>query len=264
LIRATRGLRTFSVSFRIRPFLRATHAYRGPTPVREGIDRCDALLADAGTPFWQSFILPMLAVLEAMDERLDAARAHLHEARLARREFAEAGAIATSWAALAAEVELLGGDLDRAESILTRACDSLRAVGEREWLATNSALLAEVLYRQGRFQEALQQSGEALGFAPPGHLTSLAVARRVRAKALAQAGELAEAISLASETITLLRETQVLDEQGEAYAALAEVQALAGFATDAEEAWDRALGFFERKGNRVSEARIRSMNLSRR
>ena len=125
---------------------------------------------------------------------------------------------------------MLGGDLDRAESILTAACDSLRAVGEREWLATNSALLAEVLYRQGRFQEALQQSGEALGFAPPGHLTSLAVARRVRAKALAQAGELAEAISLASETITLLRETQVLDEQGEAYAALAEVQALAGFA----------------------------------
>ena len=240
------------------PFLRATHAYRGPTPVREGIDRCDALLADAGTPFWQSFILPMLAVLEAMDERLDAARAHLDEARLARREFAEAGAIATSWAALAAEVELLAGDLDRAESILTRACDSLRAVGEREWLATNSALLAEVLYRQGRFQEALEQSGEALTLAPPGHLTSLAVARRVRAKALAQTGELAEAISLASETITLLRETQVLDEQGEAYAALAEVQALAGFAAEADEAWDRALGFFERKGNRVSVARIRS------
>ena len=106
-------------------------------------------------------------------------------------------------------------------------------------------------------------SGEALTLAPPGHLTSLAVARRVRAKALAQTGALAEANSLASETITLLRETQVLDEQGEAHAALAEVQALAGFAAEADEAWDRALGFFERKGNRVSEARIRSMNLSR-
>ena len=71
------------------PFLRATPHIAVPTPVREGIDRCDALLADAGTPFWQSFILPMLAVLEAMDERLDAARAHLRrgapgEARVRR------------------------------------------------------------------------------------------------------------------------------------------------------------------------------------
>jgi DNA-binding SARP family transcriptional activator len=243
-------------------FLFATMTYRGPTPAPRGIDLCDTLLDQAGTPFWQSFILPELAVLEAMDDRIDVARAHLIEARLARQEFSEGGPLATSWAALAAEVELLGGDLARAEAILVDACGSLRAVGEREWRATNTALLAEVLHRQGRFQEALEQSGEALALAPPGHLTSLAVARRVRAKALAQTGAPAEAVSLARETIDLLHGSEVLDEQGEAHAALAETLALAGFDAEADEAWDRARGFFELKGNRVSATRVRRTSLS--
>ena len=174
-------------------FLLAGVAYRGRMPAREGIERCHGLLGHAGGPFWQSFILPMLAVLEAMDTRIDLARAHLEEARLARREFSEGGALATSWAALAAEVELLAGDPGGAEAILVAACEELRAAGERDWRATNTAILAEALYRQGRFEDALTLSGEALELAPRGHLTSLTVARRVRAKALARAGELEDA-----------------------------------------------------------------------
>jgi tetratricopeptide (TPR) repeat protein len=243
-------------------FLLAAATYRGPTRAREGIDRCDALLHEVRAPFWQSFILPMLAVLEAMDGRLEPARRHLVEARLAREEFPEGGPLATSWAALAAEVELLAGDPQRAEAILVEACDSLRRVGEREWLATNTALLAEALHRQGRFQEALAQSGDALELAPHGHLTSLVVAQRVRAKALAQTGELDQATSLAGETISLLRKTEVLDQQGEAYAALAEVLALAGFGAEADAARSEARALFERKGNRVSEARIRRTSLA--
>ena len=244
-------------------FLFATAAYRGPTPARDAIDRCNVLLEEAGTPFWRSFILPVLAVVEAMDERFDTARAHLIEARSARQEFPEGGALETSWAGLAAEVDLLAGDLEHGEELLLDACAALRAAGEREWLATNTALLAEVLYRQGRFEEALALSAEALGHAPPGHLTSGVVARRVRAKALAQTGELDEAIALASETIDLLATTRVLDEQGEGHAALAEAYALAGLEGEADEAWERARTCFERKGNRVSEARARRMSLSR-
>jgi tetratricopeptide (TPR) repeat protein len=243
-------------------FLLAAVAYRGSTPAREGIDRCDALLHEVGAPFWQSFILPMLAVLEAMDGRLEPARRHLVEARLARQEFPEGGPLATSWAALAAEVELLAGDPERAESILVEACASLRSVGEREWLATNTALLAEALHRQRRFQEALAHSGDALTLAPPGHLTSLAVAQRVRAKALAQTGELDQAILHAGETIGLLRETEVLDQQGEAYVALAEVYALGGFGAKAAEAQSAASALFERKGNRASQERIRRLSFS--
>jgi tetratricopeptide (TPR) repeat protein len=243
-------------------FVLAVAAYRGATPVPEGVGTCNRLLEGAGGPFWRSFILPMLAALEAMDERFDDARAHLEEARQARREFAAAGSLATSWAFVAAEVEMLAGDPERAEAILRVSCRWLRPAGEREWLATNTALLSEALYRRGRFADALKQSSDALALAPPGHLTSLAVARRVHAMALARAGNLEEAAAIATATIDLLRNTDVLMERGEAFAALAEVHALSDRAGDAEEGWESARLLFEQKGNAVSAARMGSVSSS--
>jgi tetratricopeptide (TPR) repeat protein len=239
-------------------FLLAAAAYRGPMPVDAAIERCRSLLAEAGTPVWQSFILPMLAALEAMAGRFEDARANLEEARLARDEFSDAGTIVTSWACIAAEVELLAGNPERAEEILSAACDTLRAAGESEWLATNSALLAEALYRQGRYADAVALSSSALAIAPPGHLTSRAIAQRVQAKGLARAGRLAEAQALVAETIELLAATDVVNEEGEAFAASAEIHALAGAAAEAEQDWARALRAFERKGNVVSAARVRA------
>jgi tetratricopeptide (TPR) repeat protein len=239
-------------------FLQAGAAYRGPTPVPEAIERCRSLLVEAGTPVWQSFILPMLAALEAMNGRFDEARTHLEDARLARQEFSDTGTIITSWAALAGEVELLAGNPEHAEVILATSCDALRAVGASEWLATNSALLGEALYRQGRFADALDASSAALSVAPPEHLTSRAVAWRVQAKSLARAGRVAEAQSLAAETIERLAEIEALDVLGEAYAASAEVHAVAGASDEADQDWKRAIDTFERKGNVVSAARVRA------
>ena len=212
---------------------------------------------EAGTPVWQSFILPMLAALEAMDGRFDEARALLDDARLARQEFSDTGTIVTSWAALAGEVELLAGNPGHAEVILSTSCDALRAVGGGEWLATNSALLGEALYRQGRFVDALDASSAALAAAPPEHLTSRTVAWLVQAKALARAGRMAEAQALVAETIQRLGEAEALDVLGEAYAASAEVHELAGASAEADRDWQRAVDAFERKGNVVSAARVR-------
>ena len=200
----------------------------------------------------------MLAALEARAGYFDEARVHLEDARLARQEFSDTGTIVTSWAALAAEVELLDNNPERAEEILSVSCDALRAAGEIEWLATNSAFLSEAIYRQERYDEALALSGSALAIAPPGHLTSIAVAQRVHAKALARAGRLAEAQALAAELIELLAATGALDERGEAFAAAAEIHVLAGAAAEADENWARALEAFERKGNVVSAARVRA------
>jgi tetratricopeptide (TPR) repeat protein len=166
----------------------ALAAYRGPTPAPAAIERCRRLLSEAGTPVWESFILPVLAVLEAMEGRFDDARALLERARLGREEFPALGSIATNWATLAAEVELLAEHPERAEEILSAARVELRAAGDIEWLATNGAGLAEAQYRLGRYAEALSTSEDALATGPPEHLTSKAVGRRVRAKALARLG----------------------------------------------------------------------------
>jgi tetratricopeptide (TPR) repeat protein len=241
----------------------AAAAYKGPTPVADAIARCNVLLAEAGTPVWESFILPFLAALHAMQGEFELAREQLGEAREGRREFADTGTLATSWAALAAEVELLAGQPRTAEALLSEACQALQGVRDVDWMATNTALLAEAVYRQGRFEEALALTDSALRIAPEGHLTSCAVARRVRTKALARLGRLAEAEPLGAETVELLSSSDVLDERAEVYAALGEVLALGGSFDEAGQTWEEAISLFERKGNAVSAARVRGEVLTK-
>ena len=221
-------------------------------------------MSDAPSPVWESFILPFLAGVEAMDGQFANARSHLEEAKIGRQEFADGGTIATSWSAIAAEVELLAGDLVAAEDILLRSCQALQDAGPADWLATNTALLAETQYRQGRVEEAKVSGEFALARAPAGHLTARSVARRVLAKSLAQLGAHAEAVALADEALALLDRTDVLDERGETFVACAEALAASGALVDARHAWDKAICEFERKGNIVSaeRARVRLRRLS--
>jgi tetratricopeptide (TPR) repeat protein len=232
-------------------------AYRSPTPVSAAIERCRQLLSQAGTPVWESFILPVLAVLEAMEGRFDDARALLERARLGREEFPALGSIATSWAVMAANVELLAEHPERAEEILSEARVELQAAGDVEWLASNGAGRAEAQYRLGRYLDALSTSEDALATGPPEHQTSKAVGRRVRAMALARLGRDAEAVAAAAEAIEFLEGTDVLDEWGETFAAAAEVHALVGDDAAAHALLGQALACFEQKGNVVSAARIR-------
>jgi DNA-binding SARP family transcriptional activator len=237
--------------------LRSVPLLFGPTPVRDAIEECRDLLAGAETPVWGSFVLPPLAVLEAMDGRFDDARRHLAEARIGREEFADQGTIVTSWSAEAAMVELLAGEPGRAEEILVASLEVLESGDDAGWLATNLGWLAEAQYRQARFEAALRSSERALSLSPHGYLTAVTVAGRAHAKALAQAGRFDEARARAVESADLLAATDALDERGEAAAAAAEVLTLAGDTTGARRSAADAIAFFEQKGNTVSAARVR-------
>jgi DNA-binding SARP family transcriptional activator len=237
--------------------LLSVSAYRGPTPAVAAIDRCEKRLLDAPTPVWESFILPFLAAVEAMTGRFASAREHLEEARVGRQEFSDPGTIVTSWSAIAAEVELLAGAPERAAAILLDSCRVLQEAGEIEWLATNTALLGEAQYRQGRFEAALSSSNFALETAPAEHLTSRSVARRVKAKALARLGEHREGVALAAEALRSLEHTDVLNERGETLVACAEALALSGDEGAATARLSEAVSVFEQKGNTVSAERAR-------
>ena len=237
--------------------LRAGPLVRGPASVSDAIQRCRAIVAESPTPVWASFVLPMLAVAEAMGGRFDDAREHLEEARIGREEFSDRGTIVTSWSAQAAIVELLAEEPARAEAILAESVDALRAGADAGWLATNTAFLAEAQYRRGRFDESLRSSEMALSVSPHGYLTSLIPAGRTHAKALARAGRLDEARALALRTAELVAQTDAIDDQGEMAAATAEVRALDGDQVGAHEAAVDAVASFEQKGNVVSAARVR-------
>jgi DNA-binding SARP family transcriptional activator len=237
--------------------LLGTVAYRGPLHTDDALERCRALLNDAETPVWQSFVLPFMAVLEAMQGHFEAARDHLDEALVRRREFADESTVRTSWANFAGEVELLAGEAGRAEVILAESCAALRGAGDAAWLATNTASLAEAVYRQGRFDEALELSAFALATAPPGHLTSRSPAMRANALALAAVGRIDEAIEVATRLLDMLADSDVLNERGEASAAAAEVLQGAGRSSEARRRWEDALRMFDEKGNAVASERVR-------
>lgn len=75
--------------------------------------------------------------------------------------------------------------------------------------------------------------------------------REVRAEVLARRGEHAEGERLAREAVALGDETGMLDMQGDAYAARAEVFALANRPEDSAEALQQALARYERKEDLV-------------
>jgi DNA-binding SARP family transcriptional activator/tetratricopeptide (TPR) repeat protein len=233
----------------------AVSACRGPTPVPEAIAICQRLFGDA-TPVWQSFVLPSLALLEAMAGEFERARTHLAAARELREEFADTATIATSWSEVAGEVELLAGEPAEAEAILVPSCDALRAAGDAGWYATNAALLAECRYEQGRAAEALIGAEEALTVAPAHHLTSRAIASRVLAKALAKVGRLKEAQTVARETVARLQATDGLDDYAAALTSLGEVLAAKGASDAAEEAFREALDVLAVKGNVAALRRL--------
>jgi DNA-binding SARP family transcriptional activator len=234
----------------------ATAMNEGPTRVTEAIRRCDALLGEAETPVWQSFVLPHLAGLEAMAGHFAVAREQLELARNQRREFADAGTIVTSWSWYAGGVELLAGENERAEEIAAESVEALRTAGDPSWLGMNLALLADVLYRQGRYRDALDTSTEAVATAPMDCLWAQSRAQRVYAKSLARAGKLVEATSVVARLADSIRDTDAINERAHALAAAAEIFALAGSAKKSNRSRDGALALFGQKGNVIAPLQL--------
>lgn len=97
-------------------------------------------------------LLVNLAKLHAMAGRIELARTLVGRGRAIFKELG----MEVSWAAFAMEqawVELHAGDPAVAESVLREACEALQRMGERSFLSTVAALLAETLSRLERHEE---------------------------------------------------------------------------------------------------------------
>jgi class 3 adenylate cyclase/tetratricopeptide (TPR) repeat protein len=193
----------------------------------------------------------------AMIGRFGEARAHLAEVRA---ELAERGGgiqLAGTMAQDSVEVELLAGDPVAAVELGAEGCRLLDELGEKGILSTAAGKLAQALYELDRLDEADVWAGRAAELGASDDATTQMLWRQVRAKVLARRGRHAEAERLAREAVVIGGETDLLDAQGDAYADLAEVLALAGRAKEAAEALEQALARYERKGNIVMAERTR-------
>jgi ATP/maltotriose-dependent transcriptional regulator MalT len=234
-------------------------AFWGPTPVADGIARCEEIRRRAeGSYRVELAALHTLAGLEAM-------RGHIEEAHgLADASAAIARKLGPNrFAAICGQflgqVELLAGDPAAAEERLRWSHGILERMGEQGLRSELAANLARALCAQGRDDEALELAELSGELAFRDDLYAQVERRGPLAAILARRGRLEEAERLAAEAVALARRSDMLTMQANALLDHAGVLRLAGAAERAAPLLREAADLCDRKGNLVTGARAQDM-----
>ena len=229
----------------------------GPTPVAEGIRRCEELRVAYGDNHrTDASVVAVLAGFESL-------RGHFDQARRLR---AEAEAILTDLGletersgiqVLAFEIEMLADDPERAERALRSGLQAAVHMEEAGQLALLEALMARVLYSLGQLEEAERCTRRSEQAASIDDIASRIIWRSVRAKIAARADRRDEARSLARSALEIGEEIDFVNDRADALVDAAEVEELIGEPRTAATLLDRAIDLYEQKGNVVSEERAR-------
>jgi tetratricopeptide (TPR) repeat protein len=232
--------------------------FMGATPAPEAERRVRAHLDHVrGSRLGEALLLGCLAPLVAMQGRLDEG---LEIGEDAGAIVDELGYFSQQLAVIPFHrgiTYLLAGDTSAAERVLRASLGPLEAIRDTSNYCAIMAVLGRALNEQGRFAEAEETTHLSEQTAHLNDVFAHITWRPVRAKALAQRGELLEAERLAWEAIDFASASDFLNAHGDALLDLAEVLQLAGREADAAPAIEKALTVFVQKGNIVATDRAR-------
>jgi tetratricopeptide (TPR) repeat protein len=235
-------------------------AVNGPTPVSEAVRRIREIgEAARGDRLVQAGVARHLASLEARRRRFDEARLLAARAQSTYEELGMELVARATGAFAYGEIELLAGDYEAADRELRAGATALERMGERGYLSSISAYLAETVYRLGRLDEAEELARGSLERASEDDLWSQALSRGTLAKVLARGGAFDEAERYGRTAVVLVGDTDALDLHGTALLDLAEVLQHAGRPEEAAENAERALRNFELKENDISAELARAL-----
>ncbi|MGN6429309.1 MAG: ATP-binding protein [Gaiellaceae bacterium] len=212
----------------------------GPTPVPDAIEACEQMLKDGlSDRQGEALVRCSLASLVAMSGDFDRARRLCGEGRATLDDL---GAVVDGalTCLTSGRIELLAGDPAAAEQELRRDHGLLVELGELYYRPLVTAMLAQAVCVQGRWQEAGELASDSAELAGDDDVEPQALWRSVRAKVLAADGDFDSAVSLAREAVDLLEATDALFVQVEALLDLAEVLRLASRDDEARSALERA------------------------
>ena len=230
----------------------------GPTPVGDAIQTCLDLLGDADLN-GQAQVLPFFGALEAMRGAFDRARDCLRRARAIQSDLGQPLAAEMSCSEPEAETELATGNPVGALEVLERSAAVLRGYGEHAYLTTRAAQLADVLYRLGRFDEALRQVEVAAAGSSADDVATEWRWRTVAARLAAREESFDRADELGLVALRILEGTDNLNARAECLLGRAEVLSLSGRPPESAAAIREALGLFELKENVVGAERARAL-----
>jgi class 3 adenylate cyclase/predicted ATPase len=236
--------------------IRARAALRGPAPVVQAIEICEAVRREnAGDQAHDALIRGQLALLEAMLGRFEHARTLVAEAQQTLRDLGRTLAVALVQADAGA-VELLAGDAAAATRCLRPACDTMQEIGERGYLSTFAALLSQALSAERKDEEADRYTRLSEESALAEDVLSQVLWRKTRAHVICRAGDFEEGRGLAEEAVALAEETDDLNLTADALVSLGAAFEMGGESSAATSTYQRALQLYERKGNLASVALV--------
>ena len=155
-------------------------------------------------------------------------------------------------------IQVVCDDPTEIERGLRGAYETLLEAGEKGFLSTVAAHLAEVVVEGGDAQEAARLLEEAEAAGATDDVMTQVVVTRARAKLLARAGERSQAELLAREAVARANATEYVELRGRTLEALAGVLAATGRAEESARALAESVRVFEAKGLRLLADRARA------
>jgi tetratricopeptide (TPR) repeat protein len=234
-------------------------SFQGPHTIAEDIEHGErALVSVDETSPSQAFNHLGLGVSRAMLGQFDQARQHIRRGATVLRELGMTLELAAAVGLSGGIVQLAAGDFAAAEAAVRPAYETLVAVGEMARMSSRAALLAAVLYEQGRYDDAMDLVEEADADTAADDMEPQIWLRGVRAKVLAQRGMFESAEREAVDNCRLAETTEWPAYTGMAWLDLAEVLHLAGRNEEAARAARTAEDYFDLKGALVLLERARA------
>ena len=232
----------------------------GPRPVAEALRRCDELLThEVSDRVGEAHVIVWRAGLEALAGEFATARSAIERARSIYIELWQPVTAAVSCDQMAGLVEMLAGEYESAERIWRSSAEEFQRRGEWVHLTNRASELADALYAQGRYSEAEGWTRVAIEHSDSDDISAEFTWRSIRAKVLAQAGDLIAAEELISSALTLVDSTDCLNQRANVRLDHARVLQLVGHADAAADAASAAESLYEEKGNTISAGRARRL-----
>jgi class 3 adenylate cyclase/tetratricopeptide (TPR) repeat protein len=228
----------------------------GPTPVDDAVARIQDLLDELGLdPPLRGSINTSLAGLLAMRGDFEEARRLFRDAAATYEEFGLRFRRA-SQSFVAAQIELLAGDAAAAERELLHSSAAFDEIGAATSATTHRALLAEVLARLGRLDEAKEMAQRVAAEASSDDLTAQVLWRCAHARVRVGEGSAPEAVELATDARRLLAHAEFPQLAIGALTAGAEAAAAADDSAEADRLLGEARKIAEAKGATASLAQL--------
>ena len=179
-----------------------------------------------------------------MTGAFDEARSCVQSARETYTELGQATGAEYSCGDSGSQIEILAGDLDRAQALLEASYATLERHGERAYLATRAASLADVLTRREMWSEARGRLQEAKERSTPDDVATEWLWRAVESRLLTHSGEHEQAEQRVRDALAMLAGTDALNHQAACRVDLANVLARAGRPAEAASAVREALALY--------------------